>query len=92
MPHRLLVCDHVEVLYDLDHEAAAVCREIGLTMVRAEAVNDDPRFLNAMAGAVMQTWNRYRVRHPGVIGAGVAINSRGRPAAVSIGASGWVAR
>ena len=54
------VCDHVEVLYDLDHEAAAVCREIGLTMVRAEAVNDDPRFLDAMAGAVMQTWNRYR--------------------------------
>jgi ferrochelatase len=54
------VCDHVEVLYDLDHEAAAVCREIGLTMVRAEAVNDDPRFLDTMAGAVMQTWNRYR--------------------------------
>jgi ferrochelatase len=54
------VCDHVEVLYDLDHEAAAVCRKIGLTMVRAEAVNDDPRFLDTMAGAVMQTWNRYR--------------------------------
>jgi len=54
------VCDHVEVLYDLDHEAAAVGREVGLTMVRAEAVNDDPRFLDTMAGAVMQTWNRYR--------------------------------
>ena len=54
------VCDHVEVLYDLDHEAAVVCREVGLTMVRAEAVNDDPRFLDTMAGAVMQTWNRYR--------------------------------
>ena len=49
------------MLYDLDHEAAAVCREIGLTMVRAEAVNDDPRFLDTMAGAVMQTWNRYRL-------------------------------
>ena len=24
------VCDHIEVLYDLDFEAAAVCREIGL--------------------------------------------------------------
>ena len=44
------VCDHIEVLYDLDHEAAAVCREIGLPMVRAEAVNDDPRFLDTMAG------------------------------------------
>ena len=29
---------------------------------------------------------------PAVIGAGVATNSRGRPAAVSIGASGWAAR
>ena len=29
-------------------------------MVRAEAVNDDPRFLDTMAGAVMQTWHRYR--------------------------------
>jgi len=43
------VCDHVEVLYDLDHEAAAVGREVGLTMVHAEAVND-PRFLDTMAG------------------------------------------
>ena len=27
------ICDHVEVLYDLDIEAAEVCREIGLPMV-----------------------------------------------------------
>ena len=54
------VCDHVEVLYDLDHEAATVCREVGLTMVRAEAVNDDPLFLDVMAETVTETWNRYR--------------------------------
>jgi ferrochelatase len=54
------VCDHVEVLYDLDHEAASVCREIGLTMARAEAVNDDPLFVDLMADAVAQTWHRYR--------------------------------
>jgi ferrochelatase len=53
------VCDHVEVLWDLDHEAAEVCREIGLPMVRAEAVNDDPRFVAMMADVVTQTWNRY---------------------------------
>ena len=58
------VCDHVEVLYDLDHEAAEVCREIGLTMVRAETVNDDPLFLDLMADAVMQTWSRYRTGTP----------------------------
>ena len=36
------VCDHIEVLYDLDEEAAQVCRELGLPMARAQAVNDDP--------------------------------------------------
>lgn len=48
------VCDHVEVLYDLDREAADVCREIGLPMTRAEAVNDDPLFLDMMADVVMK--------------------------------------
>ena len=51
------VCDHIEVLYDLDREAADACASIGLPMVRAEAVNDDPLFLDMMtdninAGAI----------------------------------------
>ena len=58
------VCDHIEVLYDLDREAAEVCREIGVTMARAEAVNDDPLFLDLMTDAVMQTWKRYRTGTP----------------------------
>lgn len=53
------LCDHVEVLYDLDHEAAEVCRELGLPMARAEAVNDDPLFLDTMADLVLETWRRY---------------------------------
>ncbi len=53
------LCDHIEVLYDLDHEAADVCREIGLPMVRAAAVNDAPPFLDMMADVVMDTWTRY---------------------------------
>lgn len=58
------VCDHVEVLYDLDQEAAAVCREIGLPMVRAEAANDDPRFLDMMADMVLRTIRRYESGRP----------------------------
>jgi protoporphyrin/coproporphyrin ferrochelatase len=58
------VCDHIEVLYDLDHEAAAVSREIGLAMVRAEAVNDDPRFLDAMSDVVRATIRRYATGRP----------------------------
>jgi ferrochelatase len=49
------VADHIEVLYDLDREAAQVCREIGLPMTRAAAVNDDPLFLDMMADMVLRT-------------------------------------
>jgi ferrochelatase len=52
------VCDHIEVLYDLDREAAGVCRELGLPMARAEAVNDDPLFLDMMADVVLRTLRR----------------------------------
>jgi ferrochelatase len=58
------VCDHVEVLYDLDREAAEVCREIGLPMVRAESANDDPLFLDMMADVVLKTIRRYARGRP----------------------------
>jgi len=53
------VCDHIEVLYDLDLEAADVCAGLGLLMARAEAVNDDPLFLDMMADVVLATIRRY---------------------------------
>jgi ferrochelatase len=53
------VCDHVEVLYDLDREAANVCRELALPMARAETVNDDPLFIDMMADVVVSTIRRY---------------------------------
>jgi ferrochelatase len=56
------VCDHIEVLYDLDRQAADVCRRIGLPMARAEAVNADPLFLDMMADVVLQTIARYTGR------------------------------
>lgn len=58
------VCDHIEVLYDLDRQAAEVCREVGLEMARAEAVNDDPRFLDMMADVVLKTIRRYERGKP----------------------------
>jgi ferrochelatase len=69
------VCDHIEVLYDLDTEAAQVCREIGLPMVRAEAVNDDPLFLDMMADVVLNTVRTYAARRPLPI-ASAAVNDR----------------
>ena len=58
------VCDHIEVLYDLDHEAGALCREIGLPLARAETVNDDPLFLDMMADVVLRTIRRYESGRP----------------------------
>lgn len=43
------ICDHVEVLYDLDVEAARVAREAGVTMVRAATVGEHPRFIEMIA-------------------------------------------
>ena len=46
------VSDHLEVLYDLDVEAKAVAEEVGLAFARTESLNDDPRFLDALAEVV----------------------------------------
>ena len=58
------LCDHVEVLYDLDVEAADVCREIGVAMERAQTVNVHPRFIDALADAVAEVWQRYQGARP----------------------------
>jgi ferrochelatase len=46
------VCDHVEVLYDLDIEACRIARECGLTLHRAAAANDHPAFIEMLADLV----------------------------------------
>jgi protoporphyrin/coproporphyrin ferrochelatase len=48
------VCDHVEVLYDLDIEARALAAESGLAFHRASAVNDHPRFVAMLADLVQR--------------------------------------
>jgi ferrochelatase len=58
------LCDHVEVLYDLDVEAADTCREAGIAMARAEAVNVHPRFIEALVDAVIEVVETYRGRRP----------------------------
>jgi ferrochelatase len=46
------VCDHVEVLYDLDVEARAIAEASGLAFHRAAAVNDHPEFVLLLAEQV----------------------------------------
>jgi len=56
-PHAMVVpigfvCDHVEVLYDLDVEARRVAEAAGIEFHRAAAVNDHPEFIAMLADLV----------------------------------------
>ena len=46
------VADHLEVLYDIDIEAAGLARSLGMTLVRTPSPNTDPAFLDALAEVV----------------------------------------
>jgi ferrochelatase len=46
--------DHMEVLYDLDTEARAVCDELGVKMVRAGTVGTHPAIIEMIAEMVQQ--------------------------------------
>ena len=55
---KVLVCpvgfvaDHLEIRWDLDHEAAEKAQELGLEFARIEMPNADPRFISVLAGLV----------------------------------------
>jgi ferrochelatase len=49
------VCDHVEVLYDLDVEARQVAEAAGVGFHRAPAANDHPDFIAMLADLVERT-------------------------------------
>jgi ferrochelatase len=46
------VSDHVELLYDVDVRAQGIAQELGLRLERPAALNDDPRFVDALAEVV----------------------------------------
>ncbi len=56
--HDVLVCpigfvaDHLEIRWDLDHEAAELAEELGLGFGRIEMPNAEPAFVNVLAGLV----------------------------------------
>lgn len=49
------VCDHVEILYDLDIEAKSIAAEMGVRLVRAGCPNDHPTFVQMMADVIART-------------------------------------
>lgn len=48
------VSDHVEVLWDLDVEAAATAREVGIALRRTATAGTDPRFVAMVADLVAE--------------------------------------
>jgi protoporphyrin/coproporphyrin ferrochelatase len=57
---KVLVCpvgfvaDHLEIRWDLDHEAAEKAHELGMELARIEMPNADARFVAVLAGLVRQ--------------------------------------
>lgn len=56
------ISDHMEVLYDLDHEAHDVAAEIGLALVRAETVGTHPRFVQMIRELIVERMTAAPVR------------------------------
>jgi ferrochelatase len=48
------VSDHMEVLHDLDTEAAELARSLGIRFVRASTVGADPRFVRLIRDLVLE--------------------------------------
>jgi ferrochelatase len=48
------VADHLEVLYDLDIEARARARELGIAFARTASPNADPRLMRTLARVVLE--------------------------------------
>jgi ferrochelatase len=47
------VSDHLEILYDIDYEAATAARERGMTLRRTESLNASPDFVAGLADLVL---------------------------------------
>jgi len=58
------VSDHVEVLYDLDIEAARAAERLGLPMARAATPGTDPRFVSMITELVAERRDRPAVGFP----------------------------
>jgi protoporphyrin/coproporphyrin ferrochelatase len=51
------VADHLEILWDIDVEAREKSQELGVELDRTESLNDDPRFVAALADLVRSQLN-----------------------------------
>jgi protoporphyrin/coproporphyrin ferrochelatase len=55
------LCDHVEILYDIDVAFQQIARELGLKLFRAESLNDSPGLISALENLALS-----RADHQGI--------------------------
>jgi len=51
------VCDHVEILYDIDIALAEKAEALGVRMERTASLNASPAFIDALAALVGESWD-----------------------------------
>ena len=83
------VSDHMEVIFDLDTEAAATAAKLGLAFARAATAGDHPAFVRALVDLMVERAAVARGEAPDrpVIDGGPSAGSSARPAAVPISAT-----
>ena len=57
------VCDHVEILYDIDILAQSVARKQGIRLERPPALNDDPLYMEALADLIREKAAQWLPQH-----------------------------
>ena len=62
--------DHMEVVYDLDTEAAALCRELGINLYRAGTVGTHPAFISMIRELILERTEGGMRRALGTLGPG----------------------
>jgi ferrochelatase len=62
------VSDHMEVVYDLDHEAQNVAKELGMTMVRAATAGTHPAFVKMIRELMLERIDNAPARFVGTRG------------------------
>ncbi len=62
--------DHMEVIYDLDTETAALCRELGVNLVRAATVGVHPALVSMIRELILERTSGQQRRALGKLGPG----------------------
>jgi ferrochelatase len=63
------LCDHMEVVYDLDSEIAGLCRQLSVNLVRAATVGVHPAFISMIHELILERTEGLPPRAAGRMGA-----------------------